>query len=316
VRSQGGSTRLITGVRQGSDDPHAQLKSVESCMLVTSAVALIGQTTLGGGYGHSMAQRRKEREDRDEARARGLIELAAGQFPITTLDNEAANAWELVGPALISRQISSVEAIFELRVWGREADPTTLCRSLYDYATTFAWIAADPGPIRHQRFLKHDLLRRLEADADCRKLTIGGEPLTILTDEQRADFERQLAELPDGTKRMPDLVDLAEAVDKHWTGKIAGLAGSDTTHSYRGFYALAYRRESAITHATMMGLNPVVAYLADGRRRVQLETREDDSHGPFGRAVTLFGWTMMIAARTLSGWPSDDDVHEVFDTLR
>ncbi|MDP9144927.1 MAG: DUF5677 domain-containing protein [Actinomycetota bacterium] len=102
----------------------------------------------------------------------------------------------MVGPALIARQVGSLEAIFALRSLNREADAASLTRSLYEHAATFAWFAIDPNPERHQRFIKSDLQRRLEIDDDCRKLTLNGEPIEMMTKAQRADVEKQLAELP------------------------------------------------------------------------------------------------------------------------
>jgi hypothetical protein len=90
------------------------------------------------------------------------------------------------------------------------------------------------------------------------------------------------------------------------------LAGSDTAKSFRGFYALAYRHESTITHATMLGLNLVTEDLPEGGRRVQLEKRDPDSHGPFGRATLMFGFSLLIAAEALPGWPSQAEVNAVF----
>jgi hypothetical protein len=111
---------------------------------------------------------------------------------------------------------------------------------------------------------------------------------------------------------MPDLIDRAEQADLHWAGTIEGLAGPTSASSYRGFCALAYRGESAIAHATMMGLNPVYVDLPDGSKRVQLEERDPDMHGPFGRAALLFGITLLVAAEVLE-WPVPDAVMAVLE---
>ena len=199
-----------------------------------------------------------------------------------------------------------------LRSLNREADPAILSRALYEHAVTFAWLAADPRTQRHQRFLKSDLLRRLKFDDDCQKLTHDGVPLEIMTPAERRGFEQQLEDLPDGTKHMPDLIDMATAADGHWTKILEPLTGSDTVKSYRGFYALTYRQESSIAHATLLGLNPVWVELPDGGRRVQLEQRREDSQGPFGRASLIFGFTVMVAGESLPGWPGAKEVEAVF----
>ena len=94
--------------------------------------------------------------------------------------------------------------------------------------------------------------------------------------------------------------------------KIEGLRGVDTTHSYRGLYAIAYRRHSAYDHASLMGLNPVLVDLHDGRARVQLEERDTEEHGIYGLAAVLFSFSLFISAQTLE-WPETDAVHDVFE---
>ena len=107
-------------------------------------------------------------------------------------------------------------------------------------------------------------------------------------------------------------LDRATQADKHWTGRIEGLGGAGTTYSYRGLYAIAYRRYSSYDHASLWGLNPVVADLDGGRRRIRLEERDPEEHGAFGTASVLFGSSLFIAAQTL-GWPETDAVHKVFE---
>ena len=255
---------------------------------------------------------REQREDQSEAHARGLIDLIKPQFPVDLPPLGSADAWQLTGPGLIARQVGSLEAIFYLRSLEREADPAILSRALYEHAVTFAWLAADPGAQRHQRFVKSDLLRRLEIDDDCRQLTHDGVPVEIMNTAERRGFAQQLTNLPEGTKRMPDLIDMATAADEHWTEILEPLTGSATVKSYRGFYGLTYRHESSIAHATSLGLNPVWVVLVDGGRRVQLEERREDSQGPFGRAALIFGFTVMIAGESLSGWPGVKEVEAVF----
>jgi hypothetical protein len=134
-----------------------------------------------------------------------------------------------------------------------------------------------------------------------------GEP--ILTDEKRAEYQRHVDELP---VAMPSLDQRAAAADRHWTDKIEALQGPDSTHSFRGLYAIAYRRQSALDHATLMGLNPVTVDLPDDRTRIQLEWRNPEMHGPFGLAVILFTFTLFISAATLD-WPAADDVERAFE---
>ena len=64
--------------------------------------------------------------------------------------------------------------------------------------------------------------------------------------------------------------------------RVTGLRDSTTPTSFRGLYAAAYRRFSAIAHPTNLGLNPVTVDLDGPHKRVQLEERPPDMRGPFG----------------------------------
>lgn len=256
---------------------------------------------------------RAEHDAQAEAQAQALIELVRPKLPIDQPLLESAGAWAVVGPALIARQVGTLEAIFALHPLGRDADPVVLARSLYEHAVTFAWLAADPSEERHRRFRKSDLVRRLKIDDDCRGLTDQGVKVRIMSPIERQGFEQQLNALPEDLKQMPDLIDRADGADRHWTGTIEGLAGSDTTHSFRGFYAVTYRHESATAHATELGLNWVTKDLPGGGKRVQLEERDPASHGPFGRAVLMLAFSLLIAAEAIPGWPSAVEVTQVFE---
>jgi hypothetical protein len=99
------------------------------------------------------------------------------------------------------------------------------------------------------------------------------------------EFEETAAALPSG---MPALLDRAEAADAHWVSRVTGLRDSTTPTSFRGLYAAAYRRFSAIAHPTNLGLNPVTVDLDGSHKRVQLEERPPEMHEPFGLATIVF----------------------------
>lgn len=104
---------------------------------------------------------------------------------------------------------------------------------------------------------------------------------------------------------------MAEGADRHWTGAIEALSGSDTARSYRGFYAHSYRYQSAISHATVLGLNRVTKDLDGGGKQVQFEERDEEEHGPVGNATLMFGLTLLVAAEAV-GWPDRREVEAVF----
>lgn len=245
-----------------------------------------------------------ESDNEAERRGRALIALVEPHLPIEVEPVIPATAWRLVGPSLISRQVGSLTALLALRSLGAEADPLVLLRTLYEHAVTFAWLGADPGEERHRRFLKSDAVSRLSMDGDARRVDV-----ELLENDQRAECERLAAELP---KEMPALLQRAEAADQHWVGRIPGLEASSRSGSYRGLYAIAYRRHSAVAHPSLMGLNTVTVDLPGGRRRVQLEQRDPAMHGPFGLGSVLLGFSLFISSGTL-GWPDPADVEAAFE---
>jgi hypothetical protein len=134
----------------------------------------------------------QEEHDRDAvARGRALTALVRPYLPVDVLVDGPADAWPLVGPALIARATGSLEAILALVPLGREADADTLLRSLYEHVTTFAWLAGEPGEERMRRWLKSDCEARLRADEDCRKVGV-----KILDDDRRKEFEETAAARP------------------------------------------------------------------------------------------------------------------------
>ncbi|MCW2980623.1 MAG: hypothetical protein JWO14_2350 [Solirubrobacterales bacterium] len=75
---------------------------------------------------------------------------------------------------------------------------------------------------------------------------------------------------------------------------------------------MAYRRHSAIAHPSLMGLNFVVVDLPDGSKRVQLEQRDPEMHGPFGLGVILLAFSLYIAGQAI-GWLAQDEVTAAFE---
>jgi hypothetical protein len=247
----------------------------------------------------------RERDEISERRGRQLIGLVRPSLPLDVRVQGPVDAWQLVGPGLLARQVGALEALFALRPLDRQADAFVLLRSLYEHAVTFAWIAADPEEDRHRRFLKSDAAARVAADEDARKV---GVPL--LDGENRQKFEEQRERLPE---QMPNLLQRAEAADEHWVGKIPALENSSETRSYRGLYAIAYRHHSAIAHPSLMGLNMVTVDLPGGLKRVQLEGRDPEMNGPFGLGPILFAFSLYIAGQTL-GWPKAAAIDRVFES--
>jgi hypothetical protein len=73
-----------------------------------------------------------------------------------------------------------------------------------------------------------------------------------------------------------------------------------------------FRSHSGVVHATFRGLNAVVEDLSPTRRRV-LARPPLEGRGAYGMATIVHGLGLLVAAKTL-GWPSEAEVHQVFET--
>jgi hypothetical protein len=181
------------------------------------------------------------------------------------------------------------------------ADAAILARSLYEHAVHFAWLAADPGAARLERWRKNDLRRRIAAEADMRSYGQG-----VMTDEALRDMKAEEQRLAGAAIALEQLADES---DKHWAGKIEGLDASKLG-SFRGLYAVLYRQYSPLAHPSVMGLNRVIEELGGGRYRIRLE-REFKGWGPYSPALMVFGLALFVASKSL-GWPNEEEVDAVF----
>jgi hypothetical protein len=232
-----------------------------------------------------------------------LIELAASHFPREIDVTGDADAWPLVATAMVSRMIGTMRAILALHPDELEADAGAEVRRLFEQAVYLGWLAADPSAEHIQAWRKADLKSRLAADNDARA---HGVPL--LTDDQRAEIERQVAGLKGGRITVENV---AEEADRHWADKLPGMGGKGEVKSWRGFYAIVYRSYSGFTHPSYRGLNPVVVDITPTRKRVQLEQPYEGS-GPYGMATVIFGLSLFMVSDAL-GWPDADAITAIFE---
>jgi hypothetical protein len=252
--------------------------------------------------------RRWRHHHKNKSRADALAELVEARLPmeftVTVTATGDADAWPLVGTALLSRMTTTLRRMFDATHGGQSVDAATLARSLYEHVVHFAWLAADPSTARIQEWFKADLISRLKADTDMRSL---GEPL--FSDADRAALESQIAAMK-GPKELK-LVNLAIAADKHWAGKLPGMGAHTTRDSFKGLYAVLYRSYSSTAHPTYMGLNHVVEDTSPTGRRVVIE-KPPEGRGPFGFATVVYALGLYVAAQSL-GWPEADAVTAAFD---
>jgi hypothetical protein len=108
-----------------------------------------------------------------------------------------------------------------------------------------------------------------------------------------------------------DLAAKALAVDRYWSPQVEALDETGLG-TFRGLYTVLFRSHSGVVHATFRGLNAVVEDQSPTRRRV-LARPSLDGRGAYGMATIVHGLGLLVAAQAV-GWPSDADVHNVFDT--
>lgn len=211
-------------------------------------------------------------------------------------------AWELSATAILARMAGTLQAILQLRDLERAADETILARSFFDHAVMLAWLGADTGTDRMDRFKRADAIQRLDNDDHCS--TFG---IRLLTPEMREYFTSIRDALTE-TKNMPSLRQRAEQVDKDWADQLPEL-GEPPWISYSGFYASLYRHHSAFEHPSAMGFNVVATDVSGEMTRVTMEEEADEAL--LGMLSPLMIWSLLIASDRL-GWPDEDEVNEAW----
>jgi hypothetical protein len=227
------------------------------------------------------------------ARATRLTALIRPYLPLRV--PPAESEWEILAPALLARMTASVEAIVQLRPLGRTADEIVLGRSLYDHATTFAWLAADPAG-RLDRFLHTDAVERLKLGNHSEELGI-----QMLEAETRKHFE---SVRDAGAESMPSLLVRAQEADTDWGEKLPEHS-SAAFMSYIGQYASFYRHHSGFEHTSTLGLLAFATLHPDGSAFVGME--EEESDALLGTVLIVYAWSLIIAAERF-GWPSEEAV--------
>jgi hypothetical protein len=116
-----------------------------------------------------------------------------------------------------------------------------ILRSLFEYVTTFAWIAADPET-RIRSWLRYDYGQRLKVDNDLASL--GAD--RILDAVTRAGL---IAYAPE-VNEMPSFVEVAREADEAWAETLQQLDGYvlDDVRRFWLQYVWIYRNGSRFTH--------------------------------------------------------------------
>jgi Family of unknown function (DUF5677) len=148
--------------------------------------------------------------------ANEITALIRERLPLSwSRDNEFDEiVWPVVATGFLARGAVLLESIADLYQRGRAADGQILVRVLLEHATTFCWIAIDPG--HHlAEWRRWDDYRSKRTHNDAARYGIrvlSGEELTKIGDPPKPR----------------DVAQLADAVDRHWSkcGRLFGARAS------------------------------------------------------------------------------------------
>ncbi len=239
------------------------------------------------------------------ARACALAALADAHLPADFDVHGDQEAWPFVATGLLARQAGTMRSIVDLEPSGRVTDLAVLVRGLFEQVVHFAWLAGAPGRERIKAWRKHDLSARLTIARDAHD-----HGVSVMTDDERAEMERERDSLRGGTLK---LIDLAVAADERWQKVLPGFGAGPDGQSFRKLYAIVYRHTSAFAHPSWRGLHRVTI---DGRafaRRVVMEQPDPEYPlDPVGLGTLIFGTGLFVAGDSL-GWPERDEILAVFE---
>lgn len=218
-----------------------------------------------------------------------IASLVEGTLPVEVDSEGRQDDWEVDGPALLVAATRQLRALEHLQ----EEFPSALVgwqllRSMYEYITTYAWIAVDPDVRAHQ-WMVSDYKERVKLLDNYAEL---GQELLPEEDRDR------LTEVADSGDAMPrSLVDRARDADAAWEETLRGLQDRlpEDGRSFSALYPLIYRGGSRFTHPTTHG---VAAFVDENRRPVTIgdekELRSDLT--VVGASILALGLTVATDA--------------------
>lgn len=222
-----------------------------------------------------------------------LVAYVRSNFPMRFYPGE--KWWSTFAAASVLRMTDTVDHITSELGTMSNGDSLTLLRAVYEQGVTLCWIAIDPES-HHGRW-------RANALASDSKL--------------RADVERFGATLdpipePDQSAvGLPPIDQRAEASDRHWHERVAGLHADTHLFSFRGLYAALYRTASRPAHASY---GAVAEYVDDRARPVVVRSPTASEPGLAIFAVPLLDMTLAVLASRIQ-WIDEDRVREIVRRL-
>jgi hypothetical protein len=230
-----------------------------------------------------------------------IASLLEDRMPLEVESDGREDDWRLVGPAMLVAATRHLRALEHLqREFPSGIVAWQILRSMFEYVTTFAWVAADPEE-RVRRWLKYDYGQRIKVDNDLASL---GEERVL----EPATRERLSGYAPD-TEPMPPFVDVAREADDSWAATFQQLNGhvQEDFRRFRLQYVWIYRNGSRYTHPSSHVVDPFVSgetpQLAIGNERPL-----DRDLALIGTAVLALGLTVAANAVPAIGLTADDVV--------
>lgn len=231
--------------------------------------------------------------------ATSLLDVVAQHFPLDVPSTGRHDDWAVTGPAFIARSTRLVQALLALPDQ-HESAAGILLRVLYEYVTTFAWLAIDPAQhVPH--WVRKDRTERLKADSDMRQF---GRDFT--PQPNRVAFEAEKAAIPEA---WPGLPVMAEQADVHWSTRIKAF--STDVYGLRGAYVAMYRPLSALVHGMAESLHRVVK---DGPRSCvsRVEVAEDAAeYNAFTSTPFIYAFGLLVSSET-NGFPKRENIYGAF----
>ena len=146
-----------------------------------------------------------------------ISSLLEARLPLAVEGGGGEDDWSVVGPAMLAAAARHLRALQHLQGgFSSGVVAWQILRSMFEYVTTFAWVAAEPET-RTQRWLKCDYEQRLKLNNDL--VCLGADPLLD------AATRKRLSGYGPNLERMPSFADIALQADEAWRDTLRHLDG-------------------------------------------------------------------------------------------
>ena len=206
--------------------------------------------------------------------------------------------WRMYGAAMVVRMADTVRSIIVLSGLGLDGDAMVLLRGLYEQVVVYCWIAIAPD----------DHLKRWISDAEYQQLKLHNDTLAFVGQKVLKKSEIEKAKT---AQKLPNVAQLAEAVDEHWSARIPGFrepkgksAKPADILNFRGLYVAIYRIASRNAHAKPHAIDPYCDFESDPNI-VHLAKHKPTSYPSL--VVPLYAQALLVCHHELK-WPDPEAV--------